>query len=393
MSPAGHSIPVTLPTRLVSRAFLAFAVPLFAFPVPVRAQASGSPALILDAGIAHSLPPGEAILDESVSYGLLGVRVDVPVSRALLLFGSAYGGLTTEAHEGNWASGTVGMGLVHPVGTTVDLGLAGWGSGFTVGGQFPYRGVTARLSPELRLFSGSWSAAARLTGAIGRTHTTFRRLDRALTFANDVWSWGASVEVGRTAGAAGASMAFDAFDSSSGAYYAGSARARLATGPVTTRLELDVWQTPTGFEPAGRVALSVALGRTVETELYGGRSPPDPLLATRPAADFGAILSWQLLGFPSVAPEAPPRPDSVMVAVQLRYEGAEKVYVVGDFTLWIPEPMQLHAGEWEVQLSVEPGVYEYGFIVDGDWYVPLDAGGLSTDDWGQLTATLVVPPP
>ena len=43
--------------------------------------------------------------------------------------------------------------------------------------------------------------------------------------------------------------------------------------------------------------------------------------------------------------------------------------------------------------SLPPGVYHFGFRVDGEWYVPEDAPGRVSDGYGQVNATLVVPVP
>ena len=109
------------------------------------------------------------------------------------------------------------------------------------------------------------------------------------------------------------------------------------------------------------------------------------------AGDFGAILSWQAIGArPGGNDLVHLSGDEATIALDLPL--ANKVFVVGDFTFWIPVPMEpIGDGTWAVTLAVEAGSYEFGFLVDGDWYVPPGTPGTVIDDWGQTNATLVVP--
>jgi hypothetical protein len=212
-----------------------------------------------------------------------------------------------------------------------------------------------------------------------------------VTVTDDLWSYGSGAEIGRIAGRASAFLGADVYESSRGSFLSGYARAVLLTGAVNTRLELGLWDTPSGFEPTGLVAVSVPLGRGVRVELSGGRSAPDPLLATQSSGDFGAILSWQAIGARSVNNEVV-RLQGGNAVFTLPAPAAGKVFIVGDFTLWIPEPMESDDdGVWTVELAVEPGRYEFGFLVDGEWFVPPGAGGIVIDEWGQPNATLIVP--
>lgn len=54
----------------------------------------------------------------------------------------------------------------------------------------------------------------------------------------------------------------------------------------------------------------------------------------------------------------------------VKLAGARAVSVTGDFVGWSAEGIPLHqiqSGEWAVNLTLEPGDYQYRLKVDGDW--------------------------
>ena len=65
--------------------------------------------------------------------------------------------------------------------------------------------------------------------------------------------------------------------------------------------------------------------------------------------------------------------------------------VLGDCTLWEPVAMRHDGTVWVVELDVPVGTHHFGFLLDDDeWYVPDDAPDVAPDEWGRLTATLVI---
>ena len=53
-----------------------------------------------------------------------------------------------------------------------------------------------------------------------------------------------------------------------------------------------------------------------------------------------------------------------------RIEGAREVVVTGDFTQWAPNRVRLTYagdGEWQAELRLARGEYQYRLIVDGEW--------------------------
>lgn len=71
---------------------------------------------------------------------------------------------------------------------------------------------------------------------------------------------------------------------------------------------------------------------------------------------------------------------------------AERVEVIGGFTDWEPRAMRRGPDRWMLELWVPTGVHHFGFLVDGDWFVPEGHPGNVPDEWGRTNATLVVSP-
>jgi len=49
---------------------------------------------------------------------------------------------------------------------------------------------------------------------------------------------------------------------------------------------------------------------------------------------------------------------------------ALSVQLVGDFTHWQKQPINLHKGDsgiWSASVPLAPGTYHYRFLVDGEW--------------------------
>jgi len=80
-------------------------------------------------------------------------------------------------------------------------------------------------------------------------------------------------------------------------------------------------------------------------------------------------------------------------AAQFRVENraAQRIEVLGDFSGWEPQAMHQDGGAWVLEIPLAVGTYHFGFLVDGEWFVPEGAPGQVSDDWGQMNATIVVP--
>jgi hypothetical protein len=63
---------------------------------------------------------------------------------------------------------------------------------------------------------------------------------------------------------------------------------------------------------------------------------------------------------------------------------------MGDFTLWEPVDMRRDGEQWSIEIEIPSGTHHYGFLVDDEWYVPDDTLDVVPDDWGRLSAILVI---
>jgi len=102
---------------------------------------------------------------------------------------------------------------------------------------------------------------------------------------------------------------------------------------------------------------------------------------------------------PALAGATPPRADRPVVLVRLVVvqPGARVVQAAGDFNGWNPRRTPLEQtsdGAWTVTLPLEPGRYEYQFVVDGErWIADPFAAEQSDDGFGSHNAVLDVRPP
>jgi hypothetical protein len=180
------------------------------------------------------------------------------------------------------------------------------------------------------------------------------------------------------------------------------------------QLSLDASQLPRPSVPDGFVAAVLA------------RATPKPTLWTRVTAPLWAprVLQWNLAGAagaavlvllfggglvmnlqrpspsaPKVAaipPVGPALPARVLVRLVVVQPGARTVQAAGDFNGWNPSRTPLEPtsnGAWTVTLPLEPGRYEYQFVVDGEqWIADPFAVEQSDDGFGSRNAVLDVRP-
>ena len=90
-----------------------------------------------------------------------------------------------------------------------------------------------------------------------------------------------------------------------------------------------------------------------------------------------------------------PAASAVLVRLIIVKPGARTVQVAGDFNGWKPAPLtEVSDGAWTVTLPIEPGRYEYMYVVDGQqWIADPFAAEQNEDGFGSRNAVLDVRPP
>jgi hypothetical protein len=135
---------------------------------------------------------------------------------------------------------------------------------------------------------------------------------------------------------------------------------------------------------------------------------PRPLtVAMRPAWALGAVAIVALLAGAMSVAVAPSGGQNVHTAAaelpaaqlyvqfRLEAEGASHVALVGSFNGWQPvhEMRQTMPGAWSILIPLQPGVYDYAFVVDGLEWVG-DPHAFQVDDgFGGANSRIALPYP
>jgi len=88
-----------------------------------------------------------------------------------------------------------------------------------------------------------------------------------------------------------------------------------------------------------------------------------------------------------------PGPQLVPVRFEFNHPTAKSVCVAGCFNHWQPEAKPLHStgnGHWLKETVLEPGAYEYRFIVDGEWMADPMAEHCTPNPYGGRNSVLNV---
>jgi hypothetical protein len=81
------------------------------------------------------------------------------------------------------------------------------------------------------------------------------------------------------------------------------------------------------------------------------------------------------------------------VRFRIRAPGAERVAVAGDFNDWDPASAPLRRAEdgwWETRIALDPGRYEYVYVIDGKWTTPPEAKITVNDGFGGRNGIIEV---
>ncbi|MFQ5747601.1 MAG: glycogen-binding domain-containing protein [Gemmatimonadota bacterium] len=308
-------------------------------------------------------------------------------------------------HSEDWAAATLGGGVLRSVGGIASLGIAGSAEAFTVGEPSPYRAGLLRVEPEARLEFPAATIRLYGTGALGRSRVRVIdsfirdtrlgpiRVDVGTTMDTNLWAGGGGLSVEFPAGAARPRLGLEVVSASAGAFRSGFAGLEVRTpSGGAVQFEVRAWDTPAGWETEASGGVRLPFGGRGRAEISGGRYGPDPLLDSPVGSGLTAAVGWRLtdIGAPPAGLYSVGEGDTPVVRFELPDPGANEVAVTGEFNEWAPMALRLEGRTWVGETVVEPGVYRFGFLVDGEWRVPADAPGAVEDEWGRLTATLFV---
>jgi hypothetical protein len=118
----------------------------------------------------------------------------------------------------------------------------------------------------------------------------------------------------------------------------------------------------------------------------------------RPAFAILAATAFLLLGDPLFNTETASTPETVAskIFVQFRLDAPKdsNVHLAGSFTGWKPEYSlrETAPGIFSVLVPLEPGVHDYGFLVDGKWITDPVAPAVDDGFGGANSRLLVVVP-
>ncbi len=350
----------------------------------VQAQSVG---VKLDAGVSHARPPSGVRADPS-TYAMAGTRISAGPA-----FGSAYGALRLDGNAGDWLAASLGARLARALGGGWSLALAVAGEALSVGDPTPYQAAVARTAPEARFSSGGTTLALRLHGGIGRSETTEFTATPNTSMVTDLWLYGGALELGQRLGPLDFRAGGEVYRTVGGTYRAAYLSSRRGAHGTPWSVRVQLWDTPGDVELQVHFSLTIPLTPRWSAELAGGRAGPDPFLGTLPAGQGSLLLSWSVveprLGPPPLYSLGVGAPGEVLF--RLDRPDARAVRLVGDFSDWEPISMQREKEAWVARIKLAPGVYHFKFLVDGEWYVPEDAPGIVSDEFGGVNATLVVP--
>ena len=162
------------------------------------------------------------------------------------------------------------------------------------------------------------------------------------------------------------------------------ATAGIPPPPVPSDFGARIMQAADVRQPQWRRAMQVMWApRAVHWNLAAVSAACVALLAA------GAIFYGSLMDRPASSRS------TVLVRLVIVQPGARTVQVAGDFNGWTPAPLvEISDGAWAVTLSMEPGRYEYMYVIDGtQWIADPFAAEQNEDGFGSRNAVLEVRSP
>lgn len=99
------------------------------------------------------------------------------------------------------------------------------------------------------------------------------------------------------------------------------------------------------------------------------------------------------LSAPKTKTNARTKTTTRLVHFEVTAPDAKSVCIAGPFNDWHPSVsplIPLGNGHWVKRLTLAPGVYEYRFVVDGEWLPDPQAGDVIADPFGGWNSVVTV---
>jgi hypothetical protein len=175
--------------------------------------------------------------------------------------------------------------------------------------------------------------------------------------------------------------------------YAGRYELEVGLIPVSTLdvtlTDGELWVKPTASK---RRRLFHKSKTTFTDEVEG-----TPVTFNRDDDGKAVSLTFTYEGEPYTARRVELPPPSLKGATTFRLKGHEDASVVvlaGSFNLWNQSQLLFgrEGAEWVCRIDLDPGVYQYKFIVDGDWLLDPSNPETAEDEAGNVNNVLEVKP-
>jgi hypothetical protein len=348
-----------------------------------------------------SVKPPTGVEGDAAQFMVAGVRAmnyDLGGNGFLASFQT--GRSLSDGSAGDFLSGSLEGSYWHYFTSAWSVGVEALGFAFDVADPYPYRALGMEGGPLLRFANGHVTATLKGVAGTGWSRTELAPLDDEpeMVLEEDLWRMGATAELLTGSSKVMVGLGVGVHDSPGGTYRSVGARLLLrGFGPVI-EFSVDGWDTPMGGETTGGMGFVIPV-KGWSLRGFLGRTEPDPLTLSQPGGGAGGVMvGHRVLGADPMALPSPPlhevlgfEDDGARTRIRVKApRGTERVELMGDFTLWAPLPMNRDGEVWVLELKVPEGIHHFGFLVDGDWYVPEDAPDAVADEWGRKNATLVI---
>lgn len=274
---------------------------------------------------------------------------------------------------------------------------------------FDYRVAAGSFAPGVAGTVGSFGVTATGTARVGRwwsdapdtTGGMGGMVDPTRQVSGGLGIYGGSLSAGHAVGPAWVTAEAEALSVTNGAvdgaYTTGTIEARVPVASAQLQLSGTMQRNPYQTEWGWAATAAWAVRDGMVVQVAAGRTVTDPTYGAEGSFSASVGLAWRLGRHSTSAPAPVARPGAWTdagraVTFRVRAPRARSVSLLGDFTAWEPVPLAREDGAWTATVALEPGIYHFGFMVDGEWTVPEDAPGVAEDDWGRRNASIVIEP-